>query len=118
MKKWVFLSCVLAALLLAAGFLPLVAPELPENAPVVPAAVDRAGVYYRENAVATAAAADIVMEQSGYVLSAGNENVRLGMASTTKNHDRAAGYRAAGTGGCRHRSEGGGRHRGLVDLSD
>ncbi len=84
MKKWVFLSCVLAALLLAAGFLPLVAPDLPENAPVVPAAVDRAGVYYRENAVATAAAADIVMEQSGYVLSAGNENVRLGMASTTK----------------------------------
>ena len=48
MKKWVFLSCVLAALLLAAGFLPLVAPDLPENAPVVPAAVDRAGVYYRE----------------------------------------------------------------------
>lgn len=42
MKKWVFLSCVLAALLLAAGFLPLVAPDLPENAPVVPAAVDRA----------------------------------------------------------------------------
>ena len=84
MKKWVFLSCVLAALLLAAGFLPLVAPDLPENAPVVPAAVDRAGVDYRENAVATAAAADIVMEQSGYVLSAGNENLRLGMASTTK----------------------------------
>ena len=68
MKKWVFLSCALAAALQA----------------VLPAAVDRAGVYYKEGAVATAAAADIVMEQSGYVLSAGNAHTRMGMASTTK----------------------------------
>lgn len=34
--------------------------------------------------MATAAAADIVMEQSGYVLSAGNAHTRMGMASTTK----------------------------------
>lgn len=31
MKKWVFLSCALAAALLAAGFLPLFSPALPEN---------------------------------------------------------------------------------------
>ena len=84
MKKWVFLSCALAAALLAAGFLPLFSPALPENEAVLPAAVDRAGVYYKEGAVATAAAADIVMEQSGYVLSAGNAHTRMGMASTTK----------------------------------
>lgn len=62
MKKWVFLSCALAAALLAAGFLPLFSPALPANEAVLPAAVDRAGVYYKEGAVATAAAADIVME--------------------------------------------------------
>ena len=84
MKKWVFLSCALAAALLAAGFLPLFSPALPANEAVLPAAVDRAGVYYKEGAVATAAAADIVMEQSGYVLSAGNAHTRMGMASTTK----------------------------------
>lgn len=61
MKKWVFLSCALAAALLAAGFLPLFSPALPANEAVA-AAVDRAGVYYKEGAVATAAAADIVME--------------------------------------------------------
>ena len=38
MKKWVFLSCALAAALLAAGFLPLFSPALPENEAVLPAA--------------------------------------------------------------------------------
>lgn len=36
MKKWVFLSCALAAALLAAGFLPLFSPALPENEAVLP----------------------------------------------------------------------------------
>mgnify|MGYP007069457805 CR=1 FL=1 len=36
--------------------------------------------------MATAAAADIVMEQSGYVLSAGNAHTRMGMASVSYTH--------------------------------
>lgn len=45
MKKWVFLSCALAAALLAAGFLPLFSPALPENEAVLPGGGSTARAY-------------------------------------------------------------------------
>ena len=85
-KPALILSALIILLSVCAGFLPVFAPATgPQTAvPSSDGFSDGEKGYFSGAAVSTSAAADILMEQSGIILSGKNISARMGMASTTK----------------------------------